>query len=95
MIYDMDEQILVVLHVHSPDIWNNASALGIPVTDAGVPYGTPEMAREVERLFSETEVSEKCIFSMGGHLDGIVSFGKTANEAGEALLHALAACQKA
>jgi hypothetical protein len=30
---------------------------------------------------------------MGGHLDGIVSFGTTAQEAGEVLLNALAACK--
>ena len=93
MIYDMDEHILVVLHVHSPDIWCNATALGMPITDADVPYGTPEMANEVERLFNDTDVRDKRIFSMGGHLDGIVSFGTTAQEAGEVLLNALAACK--
>lgn len=93
MIYDMDEQIHVVLHVHSPDIWNNATALGIPITDAGVPYGTPEMALEVERLFCDSDVRERRIFSMAGHLDGIVSFGSTASEAGEVLLNSLAACK--
>lgn len=93
MIYDMDEEMHVVLHVHSPDLWNNATALGIPITDAKVPYGTPAMAREVERLFCESDVRNKRIFSMGGHLDGIVSFGVTAQEAGEVLLSALAACK--
>ena len=93
MIYDMDEHILVVLHVHSPDIWCNATALGVPITDADVPYGTPGMAHEVERLFKDTDVRDKRIFSMGGHLDGIVSFGTTAQEAGEVLLNALAACK--
>ena len=93
MIYDMDEHILVVLHVHSADIWRNATALGIPITDADVPYGTPEMAHEVERLFNNTDARDKRIFSMGGHLDGIVSFGTTAEEAGEVLLNALAACK--
>ncbi len=93
MIYDMDEHILVVLHVHSPDIWCNATALNIPITDADIPYGTPAMAHEVERLFNDSDVRDKRIFSMGGHLDGIVSFGTTAQEAGEVLLKALAACK--
>ena len=93
MIYDMDEHIHVVLHVHSPAIWRNATILGIPATDAEVAYGTPGMAREVERLFNESDVRDRRILSMGGHLDGIVSFGRTANEAGEVLLHALAACK--
>ena len=88
-LYDMDEQIHVVLHVHSPAIWRNATTLCIPVTNAEVPYGTPGMALEVERLFHESDVREQRIFSMGGHLDGIVSFGQTAEEAGEILLKAL------
>ena len=78
MIYDMDERIHVVMHVHSPAIWRNATILGIPATDAGFAYGTPGMAREVERLFNESDVGDKRILSMGGHLDGIVSFGNTA-----------------
>jgi ribulose-5-phosphate 4-epimerase/fuculose-1-phosphate aldolase len=89
MIYDLDNEIRVVLHVHSPDIWLNADSLGIPVTDATVLYGTPKMAEEVQRLFNETDVREKKIFSMGGHEDGVVSFGKTAEEAGDILLRTL------
>ena len=89
MLYDLDDKIRVVLHVHSPDIWLAADRLGIPVTDAAVPYGTPKMAEEVRRLFNETDVREKKIFSMGGHEDGVVSFGTTAEEAGDILLRTL------
>jgi ribulose-5-phosphate 4-epimerase/fuculose-1-phosphate aldolase len=89
MIYDLDTDIRFVLHVHSPDIWLAASSLGIPVTDAAVAYGTPGMAAEVQRLFMETDVREKKIFSMGGHDDGVVSFGTTAEEAGDTLLRTL------
>jgi len=91
MIYDLDADIHVILHVHSPDIWESAPALGIPVTDAGVEYGTPAMAHEVKRLFDDTDVRHKGIFSMGGHADGVVAFGVTSGEAGCTLLSALAA----
>ncbi len=90
MIYDLDAGIHAILHVHSPHIWQQASALNIPVTDAAVTYGTPEMAQEAARLFQETHVLHKGIFSMGGHEDGIVAFGTTASEAGGILLNALA-----
>ena len=90
IIYDMDRRIQAILHVHSPDIWQTASAQGMPVTDASVAYGTPAMAVEVQRLFRETEVLRQRIFSMGGHLDGIVAFGQTVAEAGTTLLAALA-----
>jgi ribulose-5-phosphate 4-epimerase/fuculose-1-phosphate aldolase len=90
VIYDLDNGLRVVLHVHSPDIWNSATAQGIPVTNVSVEYGTPEMSHEVERLYSQSDVREKGIFSMGGHEDGVVAFGHTADEAGNTLLTALA-----
>jgi len=90
VIYDLDNVFRAVLHVHSPDIWNSATALGIPVTNPSVEYGTPEMSREVERLYSQSDVRHKGIFSMGGHEDGIVAFGHTVEEAGNTLLTALA-----
>ena len=89
MIYDLDDALRVVLHVHSPDIWDAAAARGIPITDAKVEYGTPAMAEEVRRLFHETDVLQTGIFTMGGHEDGVVSFGPTAEYAGNILLQAL------
>ena len=90
MIYDLDTDIHAILHVHSPHIWQQASALNIPVTDTSVTYGTPGMAQAAGRLFRETDVLHKGIFSMGGHEDGIVAFGTTPGEAGSILLQALA-----
>lgn len=92
IVYDLSNDIRVVLHVHSPDIWSAAARLGLPVTAASVAYGTPAMALEVKRLFRETDVREQGIFSMGGHEDGIVAFGKTADEAGSCLTRTLSLC---
>ena len=50
------------------------------------------MALEVRRLFTETNVRQSRLFSMGGHEDGIVSFGHNVEQAGQALLQALTAC---
>jgi ribulose-5-phosphate 4-epimerase/fuculose-1-phosphate aldolase len=94
ILYDLDTRIQAVLHVHSPDIWQTAGALGIPITEASVAYGTPAMAAEVQRLFRETDVLRLRIFSMGGHADGIVAFGQTVAEAGATLLAALARAQQ-
>ena len=91
MIYDLDDKIQAVLHVHSQGIWNTAAAQGIPVTQASIEYGTPEMALEVRRLFTETNLRQSRIFSMGGHEDGIVSFGNNVEQAGQVLLQALTA----
>jgi len=95
ILYDQDTRIQAVLHVHSPDIWQAAGALGLRVTDATVTYGTPAMAAEVQRLFGETDVFRQQVFSMGGHEDGIVAFGQTVAAAGETLLATLARAQAA
>jgi ribulose-5-phosphate 4-epimerase/fuculose-1-phosphate aldolase len=89
MIYDLDDEARAVLHVHSPDIWKSAAARNIPLTDDTIEYGTPDMAQEVRRLFNETSVRQSGIFAMGGHEDGIVSFGPSVEQAGQNLLHAL------
>jgi ribulose-5-phosphate 4-epimerase/fuculose-1-phosphate aldolase len=93
MIYDLDGKARAVLHVHSPDIWNSATARGIPLTDVSIEYGTPAMAQEVRRLFNETSVRQSGIFAMGGHEDGVVSFGHTVEQTGLVLLRALNGCR--
>ena len=90
-VYALDTKIRAVFHAHSPEIWQAAARLGIPTTRDDVPYGTPAMAAEVTRLYTTTRVAQQRIFSMGGHEDGIVSFGESAEQAGEILLAALAA----
>jgi ribulose-5-phosphate 4-epimerase/fuculose-1-phosphate aldolase len=89
-VYDLDNELRWVIHAHSPHIWRHAEALELPTTDPSVACGTPEMAAEVRRLFEETAVKERRIFSMGGHEDGIVTFGRTAEETGTVMLTYLA-----
>lgn len=90
VIYQLDASVNCVLHVHSPDIWNAASALSLPLTRSDVAYGTPEMAAEVSRLFSETDARTRGIFVMAGHRDGVVAFGTTPEAAGVSLIKTLA-----
>ncbi len=92
-VYDCVPEARFVLHVHAPLLWQKAYALGIPCTDSKVPYGTPEMVQEVQRLFVETSVKEQCIFSMGGHEDGIITFGQTGAGAAETLLRHVRAAE--
>jgi hypothetical protein len=93
ILYDLDERIRFVFHVHSSVIWGAARELGIPLTSPSVAYGTPAMAQEVQRLFRDTDLANRGIFTMGGHEDGVVSFGPTAESAGSILLETLAACR--
>jgi len=94
-VYDLGPHIRFVFHGHSPVLWRRAEALRLPVTGSRISYGTPEMAREVERLYRTSTLPELQILAMGGHEDGIVVFGRTAEEAGQVLLRHLARAYEA
>ena len=85
-VYALLPQVNFVIHVHHRGIWENAAQLGLAVTDPAAEYGTPQMAAEVERLLGQAQVQASCALSMGGHEDGIITFGATAGEAGMRLL---------
>lgn len=89
-IYALGSHIRFVFHTHSATIWHRAHELRLPTTDPKVAYGTPEMAREVERLYRESTLASQQILAMAGHEDGIVAFGRTAEEAGQITLRILA-----
>lgn len=89
-LYDLDSRIRFVFHVHAPSIWQKAEALQLPATRTDVAYGTPEMARETVRLFQNSILPDSRLFVMGGHEDGVVAFGETADSAAAVLLNTLA-----
>ena len=93
-IYDLDDSIRFVFHLHSPHIWKNSEYLGIPTARENAECGTPEMAEEVFRLYRETNLRKIHLFSMGGHEDGIFSFGRSSKEAGHTLLRYLSVAKK-
>lgn len=89
-LYDLSPAIRFVLHVHCKAIWSRRAILRLPTTRPGVDYGTVEMAREMRRLAQQTALLDGGVFAMDAHEDGIVAFGRTADEAGGRLLCALA-----
>jgi hypothetical protein len=89
-VYDLGSHIRCVLHVHSPILWRHAKRLRIPETAPGVTYGTPNMAREVRRLYRETHLEACGLFAMTGHEDGIVAFGHNLPTVGANLIGRLA-----
>jgi len=72
-VYSMDAEVRVIMHGHDHVLWRGLLEQG-SATAPDVPYGTPEMAREVQRLFRATDV--RGIFAMAGHEDGIVASGE-------------------
>jgi L-ribulose-5-phosphate 4-epimerase len=89
-VYEIGGQIRYVFHAHSEVIWRNRAALRLPTTHKLIEYGTPEMAQDVRRLVNHERLLDRQIFAMGGHEDGIVSFGRTPEEAGSQLIATLA-----
>ncbi len=87
-IYECSSDINAVFHVHSRELWEKLKG-EVPTTSDEALYGTPEMAMEIKRLFERKQAGDEKIMVMGGHRDGIVSFGKTPDEAGEVLLNRL------
>ena len=81
-IYEVLPNINFVFHVHSAAIWKQAEKLDIPVTSPDIAYGTVEMANEIARLCQTEELRDGGIISMGGHENGIISYGATAADAG-------------
>ncbi len=93
VIYEVQNEVTSVFHVHSPDIWKAAAELKIPITDPDIPYGTPGMAEAVQRCASESGLPG--VLSMGGHEDGIVAYGRTASETGLLLVQCLVDAKRA
>ena len=93
-IYSANWNIRFVFHCHSPDIWANAARFGIPVTSDQQSYGTPELAAEVLKLVSGFSPGSSGLFAMGGHLDGVVAYARSAGYTGNALVNALTAARQ-
>ncbi len=79
-VYQLDNSVRAVIHVHSPRIWLARYHLQMPVTARGIEYGTCEMAREPERLWKDTDLKERKAFAMESHQDGVIFFGSSVNE---------------
>lgn len=91
-LYALSEDIGAVVHVHDRGLWI-AQKDFLPTTDPSVPYGTPAMARAFQSLWETTGFARTGIAVMAGHDDGLVSIGRTLEEATTRML-ALASAGK-
>jgi hypothetical protein len=55
-------------------------------TSPEVAYGTPEMAQEIKKIITSALPGQDPILIMGGHDEGIVTWGETLEDAGEIVL---------
>ena len=79
-IYSADQGVNAIIHIHSIDLWNNL-IYKVPTTNPGMDYGTPGLAKDVSRLFGESDVIEKRIIVMAGDRAGLLTFGHDMDEA--------------
>lgn len=84
-IYQLDQHIGAVVHVHSKDLWRRFMNR-LPTTAPDIPYGTPEMANEFRRLYLDTDFRKTQLAVMAGHEEGIVSIGATLEQAATRVL---------
>jgi hypothetical protein len=85
VIYEINPLANAVIHIHDKLLWEKLKNVK-PTTYSDVEYGTPGMANEIIRLFKDTNLLNEKIIVMGGHEEGLLSFGSNLEEAGEMFL---------
>jgi len=85
-VYECENSIKAIIHIHNKELWENLIDR-VPTSKRDVPYGTAKMASEIKRLFNEEDLAHKKIMVMGGHEEGIITFGKDLKEAGQIILN--------
>ena len=84
-IYELDPSHNAVIHIHHLGMWQHFQNK-VPTTQATIPYGTPEMAFDILRLYKNTDLKHRKIIVMAGHEEGIIVFGRDMEEAGQTVL---------
>lgn len=82
-IYSTSPHINFVFHIHHDLFWEKMLNGDYDKTPDGIPYGTTEMAEETAKIIGNNVSG---IFAMAGHEGGIISYGRTAEEAGRIIL---------
>ena len=83
-LYVANPEINAVVHVHHLQLWQKLLD-NVPTTHPDRAYGTPEMALEIIEL-CQNRCQQQPIVVMSGHREGIITFGKNLDEAGNTLL---------
>lgn len=79
MIYEIDPKITSVIHIHSLPLWEFMKAQNRLATTAE--YGTAEMVHEIASLYENRDPFPNNAFVMRGHREGIITFGRSVQEA--------------
>lgn len=88
-VYESSPQTMSVIHIHNLEMWQQWMDK-VPTTNKEIDFGTPEMAHDIQWLIHESDFQGEGMIVMGGHKEGIITFGKTLAAAGNILLNAFA-----
>jgi len=80
-VYESLYEVNAVVHIHHLKLWKKLKNK-FPTTNPLIEYGTSDMAFEIVRII---QTNENQIVVMGGHKEGILSFGEDLPEAVEVL----------
>jgi len=80
-VYESNAAINAVIHIHNLDLWKKYYEL-LPSTSSHAAFGTAELAMEIKKLFKNKTFNNQKMILLKGHEEGIISFGKDLNEAG-------------
>ncbi len=83
MIYAIDDRITTVIHIHSFVLWKFMKSKNDLATTAE--YGTAQMVEEIAGLYTKLDPMIYNAFVMEGHEEGIITFGRSVEEAELAL----------
>jgi len=84
-IYNLDEKIKAVIHIHSLYLWEFMLKNNYLKTK-DVEYGSIEMINEVNSIYSQIKALSNPKFVMLGHIEGIIFFGDSIEMAEKELL---------
>lgn len=86
VIYQACPSVHGVIHIHHKPLWLKLLDQ-VPTTSPDVPYGTPEMAEEINHIIVHENLGKGGLIVMAGHEEGIISFGFDLDSAGSLILH--------
>jgi ribulose-5-phosphate 4-epimerase/fuculose-1-phosphate aldolase len=86
VIYEARSEAGAVVHVHNLKLWKKLINK-FPTTSKNIEYGTPEMAQAVKMLAEKSNSHFEKIIIMGGHQEGILTYGSNLREATDQIIN--------
>ncbi|HIP13483.1 MAG TPA: class II aldolase/adducin family protein [Sulfurospirillum arcachonense] len=74
-IYALDAKIKAIIHVHNEKLWRYMLEHDY-ISTSDVEYGSLEMTKDIQQIYSSLDALENCSFVMKGHFEGVFVFAE-------------------